>query len=385
MNISLSDILFVLVIFQMLFLSFFLFTQQKGKRISNTLLGCFFLSGSLNLLDVFLLMTGAYSANPYLAGWGSCLPLLFGPFIYFYTKSVLDKDFSFTFKNWKHFVPFVVFFLGTEFYFIIQPKNVQRSILSNVLSHQFSGIVSFVSALIFVQFLFYIIASLRLISLYKKTAAQHLSNRRQIDISWLSSTVIFFLVLIVLIILNGLVTQTSLATYYLVGFNIIILTMFGFIITVLLKALHKPYFFSFSDSGGDSSTEQAIIAPKSGLTETETREKEKEIQVVLNYMQNSKPYLEPELTLEQLASQLSMKPRVLSQMINEILGQNFFDFINRYRIDEASLLLTNPKDKKITILEVLYGVGFNSKSSFNTLFKKYTGLTPTEYRKKQAG
>ena len=68
----------------------------------------------------------------------------------------------------------------------------------------------------------------------------------------------------------------------------------------------------------------------------------------------------------------------------EILQQNFFDFINRYRIEEATRLLTNPEDKKITILEVLYKVGFNSKSSFNTLFKKYTGITPTEFRNKQA-
>ncbi|HEY8734249.1 MAG TPA: helix-turn-helix domain-containing protein, partial [Puia sp.] len=114
-------------------------------------------------------------------------------------------------------------------------------------------------------------------------------------------------------------------------------------------------------------------------------EKEKISQLALNYMQDKKPYLEPELNLEQLASQLFIKPKLLSQAINEILGQNFYDFINRHRIEEAARLLTNPKDKKITILEVLYEVGFNSKSSFNTLFKKYTGLTPTEFRRKQSG
>jgi AraC-like DNA-binding protein len=102
-------------------------------------------------------------------------------------------------------------------------------------------------------------------------------------------------------------------------------------------------------------------------------------------MQENKPYRDPELTLEQLATRLSLKPRVLSQVINEIIGQNFYNFINRYRIQEASRLLTNPKDKKITILEVLYEVGFNSKSSFNTLFKKYMGLTPTDFKKKQGG
>ena len=69
-------------------------------------------------------------------------------------------------------------------------------------------------------------------------------------------------------------------------------------------------------------------------------------------------------------------------MINETVGQNFFDFVNRYRIEEAKKLLANPADKKITVLEVLYEVGFNSKSSFNTLFKKHTGLTPSEFKKK---
>jgi AraC-like DNA-binding protein len=102
----------------------------------------------------------------------------------------------------------------------------------------------------------------------------------------------------------------------------------------------------------------------------------------LEYVKENKPYLNPELTLDQLASQLSLRPRVLSKVINEELGQNFYDFINRNRIEEASLLLNNPKDRKITVLEVLYEVGFNSKSSFNTLFKKYTGLTPSEFKKK---
>ena len=92
-----------------------------------------------------------------------------------------------------------------------------------------------------------------------------------------------------------------------------------------------------------------------------------------------------ELTLDQLAGQLSMKAKLLSQVINEVLGQNFFDFINRYRIQEARRLLTNPVDPKVTVLEILYEVGFNSKSSFNTLFKKYTGLTPTEFRRRYAG
>jgi len=143
-----------------------------------------------------------------------------------------------------------------------------------------------------------------------------------------------------------------------------------------------PYFFSFS--GEEDGIGRIQTPTQTLLNPSEKEEKEKIVRTIQHYMQNGKPWLEPELTVYQLASRLSLKPRLLSQAINEILGQNFYDFINRYRIEEASRLLTHPKDDKITILEVLYEVGFNSKSSFNTLFKKYTGLTPTAFRKKQS-
>lgn len=195
----------------------------------------------------------------------------------------------------------------------------------------------------------YIIASLRMISLYKEKASQHFSSNRQIDISWLSSTIIFFLLIVAITILNGLLAQTSLRTYYFLGFNIIILLLLIFIITVLLKALQKPYFFSFSDE--DNSIVRSSVPVQTTSTDSERIEKEKTAQIILNYMQSKKPYLEPELTLEQLATQLSLKPRMLSQTINEILGQNFYDFINRYRIEEAARLLPIPKTKKLRFLK----------------------------------
>ena len=70
----------------------------------------------------------------------------------------------------------------------------------------------------------------------------------------------------------------------------------------------------------------------------------------------------------------------LSVLINHHLNQHFFDFINEYRIQKAMQILKNPSKKKLTILEILYEVGFNSKSSFNTAFKKHTNQTPTEFR-----
>jgi len=378
---NLSDILFVLIVFQLLFLSLFLFTQQSGKKMSNRLLGVFFLAICFNLLDVFLLQTGVYFSHPVFAGFGSCLPALFGPLLYFYTRSVVYTNFSFNRRSLAHFLVFVILCVGTEIYYLNQPPVTQQAILRNLYEHHLPAAVSIVSAIIFLQFLFYAINALRLVAAYKKATGQFFSNPRNIDVSWLYSTIIFFILIIIISALNSLLAQTALAKYYLFAFNLVILALLVFVVQIMLKALRQPYFFSFASKEEFRVRLYASTntnAPAAGIGEKETI-----VHAVSQLMKNDKPYLEPELTLDQLAAKMNVKPRALSEAINVVLRQNFFDFINRYRIEEATRMLTNPKDEKITVLEVLYQAGFNSKSSFNTLFKKYTGLTPTEFRKNQ--
>jgi len=104
---------------------------------------------------------------------------------------------------------------------------------------------------------------------------------------------------------------------------------------------------------------------------------------LLRYMETRKPYLDPSLCLNDLAKKISIPPHHLSQVLNTCLNQNFFDFINSYRIKESRRLLSEQRSDKKTILEILYETGFNSKSVFNTAFKKHTGTTPTQFRKFQ--
>jgi len=97
-------------------------------------------------------------------------------------------------------------------------------------------------------------------------------------------------------------------------------------------------------------------------------------------MTEEKPYFEGDLTLQKLADRLSISPHHLSQIINDKIGQNFFDFINSYRIEEAKKLLLDPRGELLTILAISEETGFNSKSSFNNAFKKYTGQTPSQFK-----
>jgi len=96
-------------------------------------------------------------------------------------------------------------------------------------------------------------------------------------------------------------------------------------------------------------------------------------------MTNEKPYLDSELSLIKLAGLLYIPSHHLSQIINEQLGKNFFEFINEYRVEEVKLLMAKNKDRKYTLLSIAYDSGFNSKSTFNSIFKKYTGITPKQY------
>ena len=102
---------------------------------------------------------------------------------------------------------------------------------------------------------------------------------------------------------------------------------------------------------------------------------------LLAVMETEKPYTDHDLSLSKLAANLSLPTHHLSQIINERLNQNFFDFINSYRVEEAKRKLLDPAKKHYSLLVIAEEVGFNSKSAFNTAFKKQTNLTPSEFRK----
>jgi YesN/AraC family two-component response regulator len=100
-------------------------------------------------------------------------------------------------------------------------------------------------------------------------------------------------------------------------------------------------------------------------------------------MEDSKLYLQSELTLQELANQLDVPAYQVTQSINEGLGKNFYDLINGYRVEEAKRLLSDPSTRNNKVLAIGMDAGFNSKTTFNTVFKKFTGLTPSEFKEHQ--
>ena len=123
-----------------------------------------------------------------------------------------------------------------------------------------------------------------------------------------------------------------------------------------------------------------ILSPTApSKTEKTEHFTEQQVDIVVQAMTEKKLYLEPELTLEQLADRLGLSSRLLSNIINRKFKQNFFEFINYYRVEEAKTILSQPHTN-VAMIDVMADAGFNSKSAFNRFFKKFCGVTPTEYK-----
>ncbi|WP_237390946.1 helix-turn-helix domain-containing protein [Chryseobacterium sp. KMC2] len=231
------------------------------------------------------------------------------------------------------------------------------------------------------EFLFqvYFIASLLVIRKSKTVYLENYTNPNISILNALYKITILYYVLHFLVLIRWLVT-------FIFGLGeirqwIVTLDGFAFLFCTcwyLFVALDKPEFFR-----GVNSLLKPIsdVAPKQKSSPIIDDEKNKQIEFLKDFMVEKEPYLDSSLTIQDLAEQLKIPVKDLSTLINLYMDKHFFDFVNEYRIEKAKEILKDPLQKELTILEILYQVGFNSKSSFSTSFKKYTGTTPTDFRK----
>lgn len=155
---------------------------------------------------------------------------------------------------------------------------------------------------------------------------------------------------------------------------------------IIYKTLRQPAMFSgFRDDAkidpplaSQPSGRAGPKYQKSGLSHDLVAET---YALVREHMRNQKPFFEPELSLDSLADQLSLSSHHLSQVINHGESGNFYDFINAYRVEEVKAQLSDPSTRSRSIISVAFDAGFNSKATFNRIFKTSTGLTPSQYRK----
>jgi AraC-like DNA-binding protein len=250
---------------------------------------------------------------------------------------------------------------------ILDKRIVQDSLVAGLAFHPIEIFISggFLHAL----FLFYIIASFRLLRLYRQQLKNFFSTTKNLEFSWLSIFIISFSLMWTIGFVNSYLSAKTGAPVPVLSF--INLALIFFIANMAVyKGLKQPEIFS--------GIEERSKYERSTLTRSDT---DRHLIKLKSLMDEEKPYLDPFLNINQLARRLNIQPRHLSQILNESLHQNFYDFVNSYRIEDAKKMLLESSNKKTTVLEVLLDAGFNSKSAFNRAFKKCAGLTPSEFKK----
>lgn len=373
MYLTFIDILLVTSIVQSLALAVFLLLPANIGLLSNRLLLVTVICFAAGLAEIFLYGSGLAVKHPNLAYLGTLLGLLQAGTLFLYAKSLMYRDFRLVKEHAVHTLLFWVvsaIFL-VEYY--LQPTEVKLQIL---LQRDHPGVLTspLLAVGIHMVFLGYLYATIRSINRFGVNIRQIFSNIENKQLSWLRSLLIGYSVVWTVSMFycfsaHVYKSETSAAWVVAIG----AVTGFVFINYLFVNALRQPIIFS-----GLSAEESAllIIGDESDAVPFSDSAFIRRLE---QHMAEARPHLYSNLTVEQLARKLEVQPRELSRAINHGLGQNFFEFVSGYRVQEAKRQLGDAANND-SILQIMYESGFNSKSVFNTAFKKATGKTPSQYR-----
>lgn len=371
MQITLASALLAIVVFQLFFIAAFLFINQKGKVLSNRILGVFFLMLGVSMLDMWLSIHELYEYYARVAFLNDGFVLALGPIILLYARTIMYDDYAVTGRSILHFIPFLLITIYLLLISILPASEVQRQMVRDVQDFNLPLIVHIIGTLFYAHPLIYLVLSFKEVQEYRRLVQEEYSSDNKMNVEWLVFTIKSLGILIVLAIAYAIIPYsssrsiTTIATLIFIGF------IFHFANQVIMKGLMRPYLFHGISGSNETKYKDSNLTDEERIRLTT---------LLSDKMKADKPYLDADLTIKELANTMGIPAKTLSQVINQSHNKSFFDFINHHRVGEAMMIIGTSNDDKMTIQEVMYRSGFNSKSSFNTFFKKITGLTPSEYK-----
>ncbi len=341
----------------------FLFAVLFGRKIKHQS----YLLLSFLLIDLSLIIFRIHYLSPYIwekigsqfLGSGPFIFLL-GPLLYFYLRSVVTPEVSITRKDSIHLILFTGYLALIIPYFVLGKDSTYSFFLKRFIGSPWLFLI--------LQFGYYMVKTSRLVKIHKKNIVEKYSNVQGMDVSWLSMILWIFIIIFLFITIGTpwLIHGLNLSSYYTTSALFFSLLLFF----IAYRGIQQKVPL-------EPMVNKEIDEPSNNHGLHRLKEK------LLMHMETNKPYLDPELTLIDLAEQVSISRNLLSQVINNSVGDNFYNFINKFRVEEVKELISKDLNRQYTILALAQDAGFNSKSSFNNIFKKITGLTPSQYRKGQ--
>lgn len=380
-------------ILQAILLAALLYFHPKSDKSVNV-----FLSLYIFCVSLFMFIPAAQQ----LFSWQIILylmpfPFLIGPFLYLYVRSF--KEAITWRKAWPHFLLFFIFlFLDYLFLPLLVNKyspslQVTEEMLLNPVSH----IRIIIRIIRNVQMIIYYFLAQRTLTSYQKSIHHLFSEVSRINLAWVRWLINGYLFLIIsLLVLFYFVLRNPDQFELLIVINTAIITPYIYLIT--FKGISQPTIWQIQPGMNKEKVEKELDKAQEIAEEIEIQKTDEKptmaktglntnkineiVRRIIVLMEKEKLYQETELTLQQLSDKLQLPTYQVSQVINEGMKRNFYDLVNSYRVEEAKRLLLDPKNANYTVLSVGFDAGFNSKTTFNTVFKKFTGVTPTEFRNK---
>lgn len=367
--------IFLLAAIQGVLLTIFLIVKKNNQHANRVLaVAMFFLS--VDILSTYLFSIKLYLSYPVIFGINFGFPFIYGPVFYIYTKILILDEKKFSKKDLLHFIPFTLAHLYVSpFYFL---SHQEKLIRINQFINQVQVDLAVIGFIKPVHGILYTILSLKLINEFNKKIKKSFSNIDKKKLDWLryliTGTIIVWLIVAVFYFVSMVFNPDYGAFDFIIYFSISL-----FIYAVGYGALNQPEVFT--------NTELLIVTNNESVKEkyeksTLAYEDIQRLKTELLTLMNSKKlFLSSDLTLAQLSKELGITNHNLSEVINVGFNKNFYDFINEYRIEEFKERIKNPDFTNYSLLAIAFESGFSSKSSFNSIFKKYTNTTPSEYRK----
>lgn len=306
------------------------------------------------------------------------LPYIYGPLLLLYAKWMTTEHPRFDPRYLWHFAPFLIFLVAALIYI---DENVMHGTDGFLVRDRFVSFRIVYGSTFFISITAYSIATFVVIKRHKQRLKEFVSySSEKITLQWLVGlSITFYTGYVVMFIFGGVDIMVGFMPFDPYEISFISLTLLTFLFGVF--GFHQPGIFeelvrhehsiNVPELDADSKKYQ-----RSGLKQHDVADL---VNKIRKYMVIEKPYLDRELSIYDLSKQLNISRHTLSEVINEHMGMNFYNLVNEYRVKEVKDRLKSDKYKQLTILAIAYDSGFNSKSSFNTIFKEKTGQTPSEY------
>ena len=307
------------------------------------------------------------------------LLMLHGPFLYYYVLTLVFDKRQNSWKDLLHIIPFVLFNL----YILISSFNPGISEKLNIekVSPGDNPPLLFSFFLIMTAFsgTIYFLLTIRLFKKLDINIFNNFSNSVNIDLFWIRKLVLVFGVIWTALISVTVIHHIFHMFSMVFCTDGLFLSLSIFVILIGYFGLKQKVIFSSEDiivSGEASKTHTKYSGSR--LSDSEAKQYAGKL---TDYMKSAKPYLNPDLSLPQLATELNISSHYLSQVINEQFNLNFFDFVNGYRVEAFKEKIIDPEFRNFSLLGIAFECGFNSKSAFNRIFKQTSGITPSQFKK----